>query len=285
MKSIDPNLFKEIREIVACHQDLRELDSSEAESIVGKIVEKFVEDVNQVWWWRSLKRESVTLPYDEADCFGLLTRLLGSETTEVFLIVTDDEPQPWLMFSGQFESIRTVLTELRFFEFFITNQDCSWLVFDTHHNALVVVGNLIEAAKNMSSKASTKISRTECIDGFSRIMTPYQNEIGSWSTDEDESLIFILSAFASAFCKDPYRLGRDDVIALFLFVEECLEQGDGWVSEAVATGFLETLINRYDEGCIEEASFVFAIGKEAKDYLIAWNEKLGVTKKYKWLQG
>ena len=149
--SLDSTLVQEVRAIVDKHEGLVMLGSLEAESVVTKVADKFVDDLDQVWWWTSLKEEAITLPCEEDIDFALLKEVLKDATAEVLLVVTDDEPRPWLVFGGQFEAIVSVLSELRFFEFFITNRDCDWLIFETHHNALVVAGDLVEIAKSVKA--------------------------------------------------------------------------------------------------------------------------------------
>jgi hypothetical protein len=59
----------------------------------------------------------------------------------VFLVITDDELPPWVVVSGAWNGVRHLLSEARFFEFFVVNTSLRWIVFDTHDNRLVVGGD------------------------------------------------------------------------------------------------------------------------------------------------
>jgi hypothetical protein len=58
----------------------------------------------------------------------------------------------------------------------------------------------------------------------------------------------------------------------FLFIEQFMSDGTEEVQEAVATCFLENLINAISRGRIPAASFVPLLGPESKKYCKAWDE-------------
>jgi hypothetical protein len=144
--TVDEELLDQFRVYLTNRDGLRELNFLEALVVVDDIARRFVDKEESVWWWESLKCDSVTLPYGDSDGLALLGELLFAERM-IRLVVTDDEPRPWPVFEGEAQTILELLRELRFFEYFIASEDCRWVVFDTHHNALVAAGSILGKAK------------------------------------------------------------------------------------------------------------------------------------------
>jgi hypothetical protein len=144
--TVDEELLDELRVHLTSVDGLRELSDSEALEIVDEVAHRFVDKKESVWWWQSLKCDWVTLPYADCDGRMLLYELLAAEST-IRLVVTDDEPRPWPVFEGVAQKFLELFRELRFFEYFIASYDCQWVVFDTHHNALVAAGSILDKAR------------------------------------------------------------------------------------------------------------------------------------------
>lgn len=137
----DDDLRKELTSTVAQFANIVELESADALRLLDRIADTFVDDRARAWWWTSLSVPSVIIGYGDADGVDVLHRLLDPGTV-VVLFVTDDEPSPWPAVQGPFAALSAVLGEMRQFEYFAVDPDCRWIVFDTHHNELVVAGTL-----------------------------------------------------------------------------------------------------------------------------------------------
>lgn len=144
--AVDEKLLKEIRALLPSSPGVRELSTAQAAEVVQRIRRGFVREGNNTWWWESLSSESVTLPYGDSDGLQWLRRLVPSREV-VRLVVTDDEAGPWPVFEGEAQALRSILRELRFFEYLVTGARGDWVIFDTHHNTLVVAGALLEQAR------------------------------------------------------------------------------------------------------------------------------------------
>ena len=79
--------------------------------------------------------------YGEADGLDVIRNNLGS-AGNVSLVVTDDEYEPWPVFQGPLSEILALLAEQRFFEFILVSENMNWCIFDTHHNSLVLAGEI-----------------------------------------------------------------------------------------------------------------------------------------------
>ena len=100
-----------------------------------------VEDVSVVHWWSSLKSRHCAIEYGHdaaAWSHALESQMSKMEGREVFVAITDDEVGPWPIVSIEKSCLAALLSELPFFEYFFFEANCDRIVFDTHHNTIVV---------------------------------------------------------------------------------------------------------------------------------------------------
>ena len=150
--TVDNELLAELRALLPSSPSVGELGSAEAAEVAEHVRRRFVSEGERVWWWESLNSESVTVPYGDADGLEWLAKLVPSGEV-VRLVVTDDEVGPWPVFEGEAQGMWQLLRELRYFEYFVTSARFDWVVFDTHHNALVATGTLLERARALLDSA------------------------------------------------------------------------------------------------------------------------------------
>ncbi len=146
--TVSQELLGEIRALLPVHMGVRELSGSESAEFEVSVQRRFVQDSDALYWWDSLRTESVSLDYGDADGLAWLGKLIPSGQ-DVRLFVTDDEPGPWPAFAGEFGALKRLVDELHYFEFFFVGENRDWVIFDTHHNTLVVTGNLLERARGL----------------------------------------------------------------------------------------------------------------------------------------
>ncbi|MCK6521691.1 hypothetical protein L6R49_09655 [Myxococcota bacterium] len=147
--AVDPELLEELRAL-APGLGVVELAEADAAGVIRRARATFVTRPRVTWWWTALRPPTVTLPYGGQDGLTLLVRLLPAETRAV-LVVTDDEPPPWPTFEGAIGDLVALLRELRPFELWLSAREADWIVFDTHHDALVVAGPLVAAAQSVEA--------------------------------------------------------------------------------------------------------------------------------------
>lgn len=143
---VDGDLIDAIREKIMSVPGLSQLSEAQAAEVLGALARQSVTDPAQIWWWANLTVDHETISYGERDGLEEVARIVPHQATAL-LVVTDDEPRPWPVFLGKTSDLLAALREVRFCEYFLVDQDFKWIVFDTHHNTLVVVGNLIGMAK------------------------------------------------------------------------------------------------------------------------------------------
>lgn len=131
------NIGKEIEKLDFGYHNI---ESEIAEQFVLDIVQKFKLNKNLVHIWddNSLNIHTV-ISYGEDQWELELSKQLGVFEDNIFLVVTNDDPYPWDVYSGQKENLIILLNELPFFEYFIFDINFDRLLFDTHSNSLVLL--------------------------------------------------------------------------------------------------------------------------------------------------
>jgi hypothetical protein len=136
-KKNEPELARYLRTSIACYTDAKFLTDTCLTDLLNRIAKTFVSDSSLRWWWTALKVPARIVKYD-GDGLAELKACAGKALNEsVFLIVTDDENQPWIGINIQFGDAVKVISEGPYFEYFLTDQLVDWIVFDTHHNELI----------------------------------------------------------------------------------------------------------------------------------------------------
>lgn len=133
-------LFDEFRQPALESSRLELVEWSEGESLILEVAVKFVRDRRHHWWWENLRELPKRIQYQD-DGLALLDGILEHDTGLLNLVITDDEEAPWPMIVGTWNDLRSYLGSLHFFEFFLFDASQSWMVFDTHHNELLVIGD------------------------------------------------------------------------------------------------------------------------------------------------
>lgn len=95
---------------------------------------------------------------------------------------------------------------------------------------------------------------------------------------EDSGISGNMSAFSHYVIDliEQNKINKDDLNKIFNFIEELMEEGTDTVKDAVATCFLENIINATSWGAIPASSFVPLLGKKSKEFCKAWDEFTGV---------
>jgi len=144
---IEKELHDEIRKVATSHAILESHDN-DVPPILDSIMDAFIDPLAGQWWWQNINGESVTIEYGEHDGLSVIQDLI-TNSEPVYFIPTDDECPPWPIFLGNRDKIVELVRELRYFEFILTDKNITWAVFDTHHNSIVVVGDLMNRAREI----------------------------------------------------------------------------------------------------------------------------------------
>lgn len=129
--------------------DVQMVDESLAASLLDRVAKLHIADPNARYWWEGL-RDSQSFPYgSDAQAWSVkLAELLGDmEGDDVYLAIADDEDQPWPVIKTRKRELIELISELPFFEYFVFSDGCAKVVFDTHHNILIVTNDPYDRTK------------------------------------------------------------------------------------------------------------------------------------------
>ena len=126
---------------------IEKLKSCDIKKILQDISCRYKIDTKNIWWWENPKVTFSTISYGSSYALELIKGIVGSDSEVVTLVVTDDEPSPWPAWRGELRCIIDVIYELRYFEYFLVGENQNWLIFDNHHNQLILMGSICDSRK------------------------------------------------------------------------------------------------------------------------------------------
>lgn len=134
----------------ARRRSLEILNDEQTERLLEETAQRFSIDANRIWWWENLAG-AITVPYEEDHAWAALDRWVDRfGAKKLVLVATGDEAPPWLGVRGNWPALRDLLKDLPYFEFFIVDDAVSAVIFDTHHNALVMAGEIVAGPSSPS---------------------------------------------------------------------------------------------------------------------------------------
>lgn len=137
---MDSELIEHLTSAANARSGLRVLTPADAERVRIAVASRFGFDPEKVWWWTSEGSRGQARRYEGSDGLGELRRALAEMEAPLYLVATDDSGPPWLCIEGTAEALIELVGETRFFEYFVVDRELTQVVFDTHHNTLVLFG-------------------------------------------------------------------------------------------------------------------------------------------------
>jgi hypothetical protein len=133
------SLSDNMQAVIDKMKDCNFLPDEEDRKLIVKLAEKFSFDLGQRWLWDST-RQSETYDYNNnpGQWETIFRELLSRFADQIFLVVSDDEFYPWKVLQCKKDECVNLLNELPYFELFIFDDFMKTVVFDTHHNCLIV---------------------------------------------------------------------------------------------------------------------------------------------------
>lgn len=116
------------------------LDEDGAAPIAERVARRHVNDRSRRWWWESIEQPTLIADYGSADGLATIRSWLEPRTDWLELVVTDDQSPPWIGLEGSRDSVLEAIGDVWLCEFFVTTPDAEWVLFDTHHNLLILAG-------------------------------------------------------------------------------------------------------------------------------------------------
>lgn len=107
--------------------------------VMQKFADNFLnqgkQSLERIWLWDSIKEPSKSYQPEKnglAELESLLTVF-----QKYWFIVSDEDGKYWVLEATGAAIIETI-SETRYFEYYITNKDFSWMVCENHHNVMII---------------------------------------------------------------------------------------------------------------------------------------------------
>ena len=133
-------LRDELSEVMCSNkiEDLEFLRVNRWQWILEKFAETFLSQgklsLQRIWLWESVKKPYQY--YQAEDTIKELEKILDTYE-KYWFIVTDEDGKYWVL-EGTGVAIIKVISESRYFEFYITDKMFSWFVCENHHNEIII---------------------------------------------------------------------------------------------------------------------------------------------------
>jgi hypothetical protein len=116
------------------------IPSTEAEALTVKMLGRFIDNPNRVWWWEGLIGPAASLPsFSEAS--SMLGGILVNPEEELFLFTTPDDSPEIHVFKGSAKVLCAVIDGSPFFEYALLHPSFDWVLIESHHNQLFGSGH------------------------------------------------------------------------------------------------------------------------------------------------
>lgn len=127
--------------------EARLIETEEAETLRNRVAQRFGLPAAGHWWWEHLPSPVKSVGYGGRDGLEVILGALPAKTKEVFLFLTGDDAPPWECVQGTPDSTIRLLRELPFMEFFFVDESLEWILFDTHHNSVIGLGDQLRIGR------------------------------------------------------------------------------------------------------------------------------------------
>jgi hypothetical protein len=128
--------------VAAAKADLAFLEKRDLTGLVEAMAKRYLAGRRSLWWWTDLKVPGRTIAYGGEDELAVLRDVLP-EHIDLVLVVTAEAVEPYGAVRGSAAQLDQLLRDSPGFEFAIVPHDLAWIVFDTHHNAVVIAGDSV----------------------------------------------------------------------------------------------------------------------------------------------
>ena len=121
--------------------EFEKMSSEQAQVIVKRIEDKFVEGSDWTWWWEHLRQTDLVAFHIEDAGYMWLRQMLPEQEESVWFIVEPfDEKKQFSIYQALTKHIQAVLEECFSFEYYVVASDLSWLLGENHHGCFFFVG-------------------------------------------------------------------------------------------------------------------------------------------------
>jgi hypothetical protein len=128
---LDPNGFNKIADDLSL-------------PILNTIEQCFVTGRPKNWWWESFRQTDAIAQHKNDQAFEWLDQILPTSANRVWFVTEpDNDNNKYGLYNALPINIKPVLNECCYFEYYIVSQELDWLVCETHHGVIMVIGDSV----------------------------------------------------------------------------------------------------------------------------------------------
>lgn len=136
MWTVDGEIMNALKNLDLPSSELRRCGDGEAAAVLSKATETFVRD-NPRAWWLSLKTPFKSVAYDQGNAYEHLEEYLPADENRCWFIAENDG-NVLPVFEGTLTSVKRLLEECCFFEYYLVGKNFDWLIIENDHNELII---------------------------------------------------------------------------------------------------------------------------------------------------
>ena len=121
----------------------REISDEEAERIYWRALRQFVPEGEPRWWWEYFAA-CTRVDFPEGDGWRYIAGFVPDPSEQVWFIVEDVSLPFYPVYEAEASVIPEVIGECYGFEYYIVQKEFQWLLCETHHDAMIAVGETVE---------------------------------------------------------------------------------------------------------------------------------------------
>jgi hypothetical protein len=144
MATIKDEINEAIKTLVIDKNEFVELENVFAKQLLNKIEDHFVELKNKRWWWECFRYPFTSVNFNNNRSFTYLSKVVPNPKEKVWFIAEEDQLPFFPIYEGNTETIERIIGECYAFEYYLVDKTFNWLLCETHHNDLIVIGKELE---------------------------------------------------------------------------------------------------------------------------------------------
>jgi hypothetical protein len=119
--------------------DCKYIQEPVAKTLIEKLADRFSFNLNYRWLWDN-GHSAISQRYDNnySEWEAQLSLLLQNFETRIYFAVTGDEFHSWPIFDCPQDLLIEILKEQTPFEYIVFDESMKYVLFDTHHNELIL---------------------------------------------------------------------------------------------------------------------------------------------------
>lgn len=140
-RTVRDEIVAALESLGAKPSDFRELSSVAAAQVRAKIEGTFVNARASGWWWEHFRLPTAIARFDDQKAFTRICEVVAKPDEPVWFVAEESRLRCNPVFAATPRLIMDVIGECNGFEYYLVAKDYSWLLCETHHDAMIAIGD------------------------------------------------------------------------------------------------------------------------------------------------